>query len=479
MLQLPAELKLMIVRQLSREDLFSLFFVCKELKSFIHPLFYEHLLYTRMGFAFPHAPNAYPFLDIPNLHVRDPISAEERGDIMKRVRSITIPKHHHGKCGRWHEFQAKRRLAANADFISIELANPTSDGIAQCHEPVWPPACDLCEDDLDHDCHDEECGHPYPDCSFMDSLGKSTAETIVIKNYPILLNGVKDSFLSKQIPSASRFVFLLEPHTLDPEFDDMYDSFDDHDNEACPWGNRGLERLLDMIPSSAKDVTLVFKTNDPTAEWAPDCKHYDGHWYDGGYPHCSCCYDSDDWDVGAERKRKKQHSCWQSSFWRELAKGVAASKARFTLVNYSSIIPDGVERDKALRALKSGKRATVRKKLTLELRKAHKSEEEHEMRLADVRFASMENWIRSGAWENIFERRQLNIWFEHIAKKRKAKKAAAKETARPASAPEGKEDAISETVVKEQPKPVPALEEKEEAAVESAAPPKSTDSAAA
>ncbi|EJT47685.1 hypothetical protein A1Q1_03462 [Trichosporon asahii var. asahii CBS 2479] len=483
MLQLPAELNLMIVRQLSREDLFSLFFVCKELKAFIHPLFYEHLLYTSMGFAFPHAPNAYPFLDIPNLRVRDPVSAEEREDIMKRVRSITIARHNHEDCAGWPKFQEHGSLEAKAELLSIELAGPSPDGIAECHERVWPPDCDICEDDPDHRYSHENIGHPFPTCAFVESLGKSTAETIVIKNYPILSDGVRPDFLCEVINSASHFVILLEPHFFKvSQFSDTYDYlyFDEYPEDDCPYGFRAVKTLLSIIPPDAKDVTLIFKTRSPEIEWAPDCIHYGsrGDWHDDGCSQCACSCDSDGWDRCSETKSAKQRSCWQSSVLSKLASGIAASKARFTLVNYSSIIPDGAERDKALRALKSGKRITVRKKLARELRKACKSQEDFEARLADVRFVSMESWICSGAWEDIFERKELDAWFEHIAEKKEAMEAAATKESKLASAAEGKEDAIVETVMKEQPKLVSAAEEKEEAAVESAAPPKSTESAA-
>lgn len=450
MLQLPAELRLIIVRQLSREDKFSLLTVCKELKTFVHPLFYEHLLFTTLGFAFPHAPNAYPFLEIPNVHVRDPVSVEERENIMKRVRSITIARHNHNDCADWPKFQKQTSLAAKADVLTFELAEPSPNGIAECHERVWPPNCDICDEDPDHEYEHEDDGHPFPDCGFISSVGKSTAETIVIKNYPILSNGIRESSLFNMDDSASRFVVLLKPNYYKAsdfrDMYDMYDSYGHHGDDGCPYGSLGTRKLLKMISSEVKDVTLVFMTNSPNVEWAPDCKHYDSHWYDGTYGDCSCCYDSEDWEMSAGKKRKKQNSCWQFSLLRQLAKGIAASKARFTIVNYSSIIPDGVERDKALRALKTGKRATVRKKFMRELHKAHQSQGEYEARLADVRFVSMKSWILSGAWENVFERKELGPWFDHIAKKKRAKKAAAKEKGKLAAVAEDKESAAVETV---------------------------------
>lgn len=438
MLQLPVELKLMIVRQLTRDDLFNLLTVCKDLKAFVHPLFYEHMLFTSAGFTFPHAPNPYPFLDIPGLKLEAPTSAEERESIMNRIRSVTVASHRHDVCAGWQKLQ-KQPLSAKADLLTIELAFPSQDGIAECHEPVRFDDCDMCDADSDHQyCHPEDGGHPFPRCTFLEGLEDTTAKKIVIKNYPLLSNGVRNTFLPKPVESASELVVLLEPHNcMDPFYRDDDDDYNDGCDHDCPYGRHSL---MDIIPSNVTDVTLVFDTRSPNHEWAPSCKHYDSEWYDGGCSCCPCGCDSYDCDPCRDENPPKQQSCWQSPVLKSLTRGIAASTARVTIVNYSSIIPDGAERNKALSALKGGKRFTLRNRIQRELRVAHQSQEEYETRLADVHFVSMLSWIRSGAWEDVFKREELKAWFNHIAKKKKAKEAAAgkSEPATPAVPKEGK-----------------------------------------
>lgn len=215
----------------------------------------------------------------------------------------------------------------------------------------------------------------------------------------------------------------------DEDFDGFYS---DDPDDICPYGPGGATALMKMIPPDVSDLTMLFRTRSPDEEWSPGCKHHSSNWYEGP---CLCGgIWLEDHDCGLSvTRRTKQKTCWQSAFWKDLARAIADSEARVTLVNYAAIIPDGVNRSEAVEALKSNRRHTVRKKLTSELRKAHESEEEFEARLADVRFMSMESWICSGAWEDVFKREELKGWFDHIAKMRKAQKAAAKksETATP------------------------------------------------
>lgn len=411
MLQLPVELKLMIVRQLPCEDLVSLLAVCRQLKALVHPLFYDHLRFAKAGFAFPHAPNPYPFLDIPNLQVPNPVSNKERAGILNRVRTITIPCHPYDTCAGWERLQGPRSVTVKAEVLTIELAFPCQNGIAECHDPVCLRNCDVCKSRSSHRYdHPNDGGHPFPKCRFFSGLGKSTAETIVIKNYPILSDGVRASFLPKLGKSASRFVAVLEPHKFnDPQYrDDGYQFYEDPDEE-CPYDCSGARTIMRIVPSNVTEITLVFKTTSPVVEWGPDCKHHGSQWYEEGCPLCLCgCGFS-------ETSSTEQRSCWQSDVWPQLATAVAASKARVTIVNSASVIPEGVKREDALKALKSGKPYTVRQKFLSLLRKAHKSQEEYEARLADVHLVSMESWICSGAWEDVFKRSELSGWFDHIA----------------------------------------------------------------
>lgn len=208
---------------------------------------------------------------------------------------------------------------------------------------------------------------------------------------------------------------MLEPHSLPDNRPNEAGQFAD----ICPLGtdNAGITKLRFMIPDKVTDITFVFMTRSPDAEWGPRCKHYCREWYEGRDPYFPCDCDACYWELCDEDNREKQQSCWQSTFWRYLAGGIARTKARVTLVNYSAIVPDGVNRLDALDALKSGKRFTVRKQFLRELRKAHKSQEEYDARLDEVRLISMESWICSGAWEDVFERKELGAWFDHIATK--------------------------------------------------------------
>lgn len=114
----------------------------------------------------------------------------------------------------------------------------------------------------------------------------------------------------------------------------------------------------------------------------------------------------------------EQQSCWQSAFWQDLADGIAALTAHITIVNYSAIIPEGVGRYEALDALEKGKRSTVRKTILRHLRKAHDSQEEYEARASNVRFVSMENWIRSGAWGDAFEAKEIQSWLTRVERRK-------------------------------------------------------------
>lgn len=432
MLQLPVELKLMILRQLPREDLFALLTVSKEVKALVHPLFYERMLLTRAGFAFPHAPNPYPFLDIPNLKSPTPVSDEERDTIMNGVRSVTIASHHFAACAGWQNIQTLHR-PLKADVLTIELAYPSLDGISGCHKPVSCGRCGRCQMFDDDDDHLDDDGHPFPDCGFVDALHKLSARKIIVKNYPALLNG-EGVCLQKLAESATEFVVVLEPISLMSRALGEGEYFAD----ACPDGSEhlGATAVMGMIPRNVKNLTLVFMTRFPGAEWGPDCKHYNLDWYDRGCTTpCPCgggCHDNMDM---FDELETEQMSCWQSEFWKELARGIADSKARVTIVNYSAIIPDGVNRYDALKALDHGKRRTVRKKFLRELRKAHESKEAYDARLADVRLVSMENWIHSGAWEDVFERKEVSRWLDRVEKlKAKAKWKAIAKKPEPAKA---------------------------------------------
>ncbi|EKD01425.1 hypothetical protein A1Q2_04267 [Trichosporon asahii var. asahii CBS 8904] len=421
MLQLPVELRLIILRLLPREDMFTLLTVSKELKALVHPLFYEHMLFTKAGFAFPHAPNPFPLLDVPNLQVLNPVPDEERESIVNGIHTITIVPHFFASCAGWQNLQ-KRILPPNAEVLKVELAFPSPDGIACGHRPVRCGHCGRCQ--MNDDDHDADGAHPFPECGFIDALHSITPNKVVIKNYPALLNGRSSTCLPKLADAASEFVVVLEPHAL-PNSETVGGYYF---ADACPDGDdhMGAMALMDMIPSNATEVTLVFMTPKPGTEWAPGCKHYEYDWYARGcVTPCPCgggCCDRDvlhsDDDVEEE-----QQSCWQSEFWRDLASGVAKSKARINIVNYSAIIPDGVNRFEALETLKrGGKRLTARKTFLNELRDAHETKEAYDARLPNVHLMSMENWIRSGAWEDVFERKEISLWLDRVEKlKTKAK----------------------------------------------------------
>lgn len=419
MLQLPAELRLMILQHLKREDLLSLLTVNKELKTFVHPLFYQHMRFTRAGFAFPHAPNAYPLLAVPNLKVATPVSKEDRERIINSIRSISITPHNYVACTGWQNLQDEFQ-PSKADVLTIELAEPSSDGVAGCH---WPLFCEKCGSV--NSTHDQHCEDKFPsflECGYMNALVDTAFRKIVVKNYPALLNGDRHSTLPSLSETVKEIVFVLEPWTVEDIFSSDSDA-SSTDTGICPDpdDNLGATGIMNSIPPSATDVTLVFMTSRPGREWAPHCRHYNDFWYRRAYhERCPNCHDwhSDDDTFDTYDDGYIQQSCWQSAFWFELAAGITQSKARITLVNYSSIIPDGVNRKDALAAIKSNKskRQTVRKTLQRELRDAYKSKEEYEERLANVRFLSMESWIQSGEWEDVFERKEITDWLDRAAK---------------------------------------------------------------
>lgn len=421
MLKLPAELRLMILRQLPSEDLLTLLAVNKDLKAFVHPLFYERMLFTRHGPAFPHAPNPYPFIDIPNLKVTTPVSNEERTSIAKSVRSITIAAHSFTACRGWLNIQTPH-MPPKADVLAIELAYPSRDGVAECHKPVY---CECCGDyAMGYDEDDECASHPYPECAFVDALNGIVVKKIVVKNYPALLNGA-GLCLPKLAESVTDFVVVLKPHSLE----DLRFCEGPYFADACPEDNLGATAIMRMIPPSVTDLTLVFWTDWPGRKWSPNCKHYNWEWYERGCSSpCPCGGGCHDGDSFLDEGDAQQQSCWQVAFWKKLARGIAASKARITIVNYSSIPPDGVNRYELLEARDGGKRPTVRKTFLRELRKAHKTKAEYEARVADVHLVSMESWLRSGAWEDVFNRKDVARWLERVEKQQeKAKSKAASE----------------------------------------------------
>lgn len=433
LLQLPVELKLMVLRLLPREDLLNTLTVSKELKALAHPLFYERMLFTKAGFAFPHAPNPYPFLDIPNLKVPAPVSDSDREGIISGVRSITVPSHYFAICAGWQNLQ-QRHLLTKTDVLTINLAYPSLDGIACCHKPISCGRCGNCQ--MGHDEDEEDSSHPYPECGFVDALRKLTARKIIVKNYPVLLNGESSTILPQLADKASEFVVVLEPYSLMSKQFGEAEYFAD----TCPDGteNLGASALMSMIPPNVTDLTLIFKTCSPESEWSPFCKHYNYEWYERGCSTpCPCgggCHDSNSFFDDYE---EEQQSCWQSAFWKDLASGVADSKARITIVNSSAIIPDGVNRFETLDALRNrNKRPTVRKQFLRALRKAHDTKDAYEKRLSNVRLLSMESWILSGASEDVFDRKEISRWLEHVEqRKAKAKaKVTTKKTPMPAKA---------------------------------------------
>lgn len=428
MLQLPVELKLVILRQLPGEDLFTLLSVSKQFKPLVHPVFYERMAFTKAGFAFAHAPNPYPFLNIPNLKGQLSVSDEEREAIMKGIRQITVAPHDHAWCTGWQTIQTSH-LPARAEVLKIELAYPYRDGMACCHKPDICGGCPVYEDE------DEDHIHPHLLCGFIAALANVRAKKIVITNFPALLNGASPLVsLPTLAKNASEMVIVLKPHTLE---DTSYREGPYFAN-LCPDGDKylGASALMNMIPAGVKHLTLVFYTSYSNAEWAPYCKHYEYDWYqDGCVTPCPCgggCHGGG-MSFGDDML---QQSCWQSAFWIDLASGMAASKAHITIVNYSAIIPDGLDRYEALRALDKGKRSTVRKTILRQLRKAHASQEEYEARAADIAFVSMESWIRSGAWEDVFGRKEINRWIARIEKlESKAKSSPAMTSAVPTTVP--------------------------------------------
>lgn len=348
MLQLPTELKLEILQQLPCEDLFSVLTGCKELKALVHPLFYGHMLFTSRGYAFPHASIPYPFSDEPSTDGPAMLTDDERWDIIERLKSVTVPPHPQTMCADWLARKPAFFAPSTTEVLRIELARPSPGGVASCPHPVTCGDCNGCREsqgDENRNVNEtvKTCGFPISQCEFIGALYETWPEKIVIKNYAVLLHGgCDDDTLPHMVTCASEFVVVLEPHSLPDNRPNESGQFAD----ICPLGtdNVGITKLHFMIPDDVTDVTLVFMTRSPDAEWGPRCKHYCREWYEGRDPYFPCDCDACYWELCDEDNRTEQQSCWQSTFWRYLAGGIASTKARVTLVNYSAIIPDGVNR---------------------------------------------------------------------------------------------------------------------------------------
>lgn len=178
------------------------------------------------------------------------------------------------------------------------------------------------------------------------------------------------------------------------------------------------------VPDAARLITLVFWTRSPKEEWVPPCSHFHPQpemgsddfpfYFTGSESQSDSCESSDGYDLTA--------ACHFTSWMmRDLAGAVIRSRGweagakRITVVNAAAFQPPNCHsRKEHVEALRSGE-------------VSHESAEwhfhlggdwhdfEHKQDL-DVQFLTMQDWIKTGEWEEAFSEAEMRPWLDEAGK---------------------------------------------------------------
>lgn len=388
--KLPAEVLLCVFCHLRRHDLAQVCKVNSYFRQLARPLFYRFGTFTKFGLHFPGAPNPYPYLDIPELGV-ERLSPEEITRISSNLREVDVWQHSPSDC---YAFQnaIEGCKPRNVDVLHVAAAQRLLEAYGEeiywgefPHDIAFPRSA---LDNWDRQCVCSECA---PHCFFLSLMERSASKLgkVVLREAPL---GWHEGFYGMDLPElwpSREFVAVLDSHDITDHADTVWDC------QQVFWG------LQPLWP--APTVTIVLWTGAAGGHWMPPCVHFDHLFDENPDP-------ADEVDPDAEVAEGAQPVCdAMARFWRDTGKRLPPGKCTtLRIVNAAAILdsyPNGEERyERRILSLDSI-REHIMEGAREEAWGGPKSSHRHWE--GEVQFLTMEEWIATGDWEDVFTREEM------------------------------------------------------------------------
>lgn len=364
---LPAEVLLEVFGYLSYNDTRSVLNVNSFFRAVAQPYAYQHGTMTKYGLYFPGATHPYPFSDNPKV-TPAPLSTEQCTSILQQLKRIDVARHSDIDCDVAPPFMRWKYDLSRIQVANIEL-HSCSEKTYWCQEPSGLAR------------KRERSPQSFSQgnyCPFIRRvIDGPIMEKVVVKDIP-----------RSPLDTCAYFYddYLLSPHThvavvysqTAPRAPEKVHTLMDPTIGSYPFGMSGSHRL-----------EVIFWTTCPGQAWIPPCKYYTQR---GGPGVCN-----------AEKR----------TVWRDLAAYVVGYRIKeVAVINASAILPPALAPAEHEQALLCGQAH-----LQAEHAWWFEAEVEHKVqtyipgpRENSYEFMSMEEWIRRGAWQDVFSHDEIEPW---------------------------------------------------------------------
>ncbi|EJT45628.1 hypothetical protein A1Q1_05777 [Trichosporon asahii var. asahii CBS 2479] len=282
---------------------------------------------------------------------------------------------------------------------------------------------------------DEKWKHPapYASCFFLEKAYIDLrCRTLVIRSLPFLARStvhLPDS-ISKQEDHPKKIIGIVPPDCIVmSENDEYYAGIDERRCNSGICNHSISSEASSSAPNAmmwggapfhaARFITLVFWTKSPEKEWKPPRKHF--------HP-LSDSETTEDSDNSVWESYKKLddsagnvYGCRFSDWMmRDLALGLSRHVTEgdepmgITIVNAVAFMPPHYLRSqKYAERLRSGEatHATAEEHFM----QAVKWEQIREKRPLEIKFLTMQEWIKTGEWEDALSEREMRPWLDSMA----------------------------------------------------------------
>lgn len=309
----PAEIWLMIVDHLQRDDLLNICAVNTALRSLARPLLYRFGTFSRFGLRFPGAESPFPLTHLPEFGQPIARKSQQRA-ILNVMRRLDVKVHRKRECDMFAMLWPKERTLF-LDVLWLELVRCPEVNVAHHCRP-WFPAS-FVHNDVTEDPGPGRGHLPHVDsqcmrhCSYLTKgeLWEARVRKVVIRGAQVMWDrhaqecqvpggiGVTDlvvvvdsTRLWRKHPDAIACLRRLRQnsHSVfrpdDPEFE-----VEQRLGEGeFRWGFAPLDILSCMF--SIRSLTIVFWTGAPGVPWVPPCGHFHGRGEAMGAPNTCLAY---------------------------------------------------------------------------------------------------------------------------------------------------------------------------------------------
>lgn len=405
--KLPPELWEYVCDHLQRPDLTQLRGVNHFFLEFTKPFFYRFGTFTKLGLYFPHAPTKYPAINLPELG-NHAFQQNEWKELESVIRRVELPLHTTGECQAFWDLTTDRHRhgLGELDVMYIELHRcltheeqsgtlpGASNHVRRDGRCVEAPDSDV-EDEDDVQVDDKPLVGCRGVCHMYESYSLwAEPRKLVVRNASLRWGNPYDHQADPpEFPwdPASEFVFVLNSGDTWSWLDEAHDNGPrQFDCELIPhWGIRPRPG------PNAREATVVFWQPDPESFWIPPCGHFLGYCRNG-FPTSSKCK-------------------VVSMVFEEFAEQVAASDLeRITFVGAERIcaldyggnlISDGRNPELACIPVDDIEEHFLRMGI-------QRSREIGQSWDREVEFVSFSDWVATGAWEDVFKRKEIKPWLK-------------------------------------------------------------------